>query len=604
MDNSLNEKINEIRQNSDIVDIVSRHINVVKKGRNYFAICPFHNDTNPSLSISKDKQIFKCFVCNESGNVFTFIQKYKKIPYMRAVKEVADIVGIEFKLTEQKQTEVINLKDKVLYNILKDAVMFYKNSLASNQQAYEYCEARSLNNKILEDYNIGYSPDFDKLINYLIAKGYSKEDIYRSGIAIENNGELKDRFAYRLVFPITDINGNIVAFSGRIIDKSDMAKYVNSPETDIFIKGNTLYNYSNALPYIKKEKKMYVCEGFMDCIALSKVGINNAVALMGTAFTKEHLKIFKYLGVKIVLTLDGDNPGNINANKLANELLDLDVDVNVIPSYKDVKDIDEYLVKYGDISLIEHLNSQEMPAFDFNFYIASKLEALENNENKKKFLKRMCMKISKMSLEDIDIYSNKLHKELGFSLTTINSLINSFKNDNKESVISDVKKYAKLTKYQDLQVRVLSQMLDAPEAIEIFVNSLVFLQNESYRKIALLIGEYYKENQENFMMEHLIADLFTKVSTEFSDDEELIKTLTFIDNSKDRYPKYNKDSFNDLLYEISEIAPLEEKLEQINEEIKFANSTMEMNDFIRSALSIKHLIAEKRAKKGGTENGK
>ena len=147
-------------------------------------------------------------------------------------------------------------------------------------------------------------------------------------------------------------------------------------------------------------------------------------------------------------------------------------------------------------------------------------------------------------------------------------------------------------------------MLDAPEAIEIFVNSLVFLQNESYRKIALLIGEYYKENQENFMMEHLIADLFTKVSTEFSDDEELIKTLTFIDNSKDRYPKYNKDSFNDLLFEISEIAPLEEKLEQINEEIKFANSTIEMNDFIRSALSIKHLIAEKRAKKGGTENGK
>lgn len=595
MDNSINEKINEIRQHSDIVDVVSRHINVVKKGRNYFAICPFHNDTNPSLSISRDKQIFKCFVCNEAGNVFTFIQKYKKIPYMRAVKEVADIVGIEFKLTEQKQTEVINIKVKVLYDILKDALMFYKNSLASSQKAYEYCEARNLSAKILDDFNVGYSPDFDKLINYLLSKGYSKEDIFKSGIAIENNGELKDRFAHRLVFPITDINGNVVAFSGRIIEESDMAKYVNSPETEVFIKGNTLYNYANALPHIKKEKKMYICEGFMDCIALSKAGIYNAVALMGTAFTKEHLKIFKYLGVEIILTLDADDPGNINANKLANELMDLDVKVSVIPSYKDVKDIDEYLVKYGDLSLVEHLANSTISAFDFNFYVASKLNELENNENKKKFLKKMCQKIAKMSPEDIDLYSNKLHKELGFSLTTINSLINNYKQDD-ETVISNVKKYKKLTKYQDLQLRVLSQMLDSPEAIAIFTESLIYLQNESYRKIAMLIAEYYKENIENFNMEYLVADLFTKVSTDFAEDEELMKTLAFIDNSKDKYPSYNKDSFNDLLYEIAEIAPLEERLEQINEEIKFANSTREMNDYIRNALALKQLIAEKRNK--------
>ena len=599
MDNSLNEKINEIRQQADIVDIVSRHINVVKKGRNFFAICPFHNDTNPSLSISKDKQIFKCFVCNEAGNVFTFLQKYKKIPYMKAVKEVADIVGIDFKFQEGKQTEVINIRHKVLYDILKDATLFYKNALFSNEEAYKYCESRNLSQDIIESFSIGYSPDYDKLINFLLAKGYKKEDIFNSGIAIEFEGKLKDRFANRLVFPITDLNGKVVAFSGRIIQQSDMAKYVNSPETEIFIKGNTLYNYSNALEYIKKEKKMYVCEGFMDCIALSKANIKNAVALMGTAFTKEHLKVFKYLGVEIILTLDGDNPGNINANKLANELLDLDVNVSVVPHYEDVKDIDEYLSKYGNESLINHLNTKLMAAFDFNFYVASKLDELENNENKKKFLKKMCSKIARMSMEDIDIYSNKLHNELGFSLTTIKTLINSYKQDNKEEVIQNVKKYKKLSKYQDLQLRVLSQMLDSPEAIEIFIDNLVYLQNESYRKIALMIGEYYKENKETFNMEHLIADLFTKVSTDFANDDELIKALTFIDDSKEKYPSYSKASFEDLLYEIQEIAPLEERLEQINEEIKFANSTMEKSDFIRNALALKQLIAEKKAKKMG-----
>ena len=318
MDNNTIEKINEIRQHADIVDIISRHISVTRKGKNFFAICPFHNDTNPSMSISKEKQIYKCFVCNAAGNVFTFLQKYKKMPYMQAVKEVADLVGIEFQLSNQKKDEVINLKDKTIYDILIDATTFYKNSLFASKNALDYCTNRKLDTQIIADFNIGYSPDFNKLPLYLENKGYKKEDIFRSGLVIDTDGELKDRFSNRLIFPLTDLNGKIVAFSGRIIEKSDMAKYVNSPETSIFTKGKTLYNYSNALPYIKQDKKMYICEGYMDCIALYRANVKNAVALMGTAFTNEHLKISEYLGVTIVLCLDGDNPGNLNANKLDN----------------------------------------------------------------------------------------------------------------------------------------------------------------------------------------------------------------------------------------------------------------------------------------------
>lgn len=599
MDNNLNEKINEIRQQADIVDIISRHINVVRKGKNHFAICPFHNDTNPSLSISKDKQIFKCFVCNEAGNVFTFIQKYKKIPYMRAVKEVADIVGIDFKLAEPKQTEVVNVKTKVLYDILKETTNFYKNALMSSQEALTYCKNRDLSPKVIDHFNIGYSPDFDKLINYLLSKGFKKEDIFRSGVAIENEGTLKDRFARRLIFPITDLNGNVVAFSGRLIEKSDMAKYVNSPETEVFVKGSTLYNYAAALSDIKKEKRIYVCEGFMDSIALWKASMPNTVALMGTAFTKEHLKVFKYLGVEVILTMDADDPGNINANKLANVLLDLEVNVKVVPSYKDVKDLDEYLVKYGADSLKTHLDESMMGAFDFNFYVASKLKELENNESKKKFLRKMCAKIAKMSDEDIDLYSNKLSKELNFSMSTINNLIKSYKDNENTSAIKEVKNYQKLSKYQDLQLRIISSMLDSPEAIEIFVDNLVYIENESYRKIALLIGEYYKENKDNFNMDYLIADLFTKVSTDFSNDDELIKTLSIVDSSKDKYPAYNKNSFENLLFEIQEIVPLENRIEQISEDLKYANTIEEKNKYILDAIALKKLIADKKAKRVG-----
>ena len=201
--------------------------------------------------------------------------------------------------------------------------------------------------------------------------------------------------------------------------------------------------------------------------------------------------------------------------------------------------------------------------------------------------------------KDIDIYSNKLHEELGFSMSTINTLVKSFKDSNSTNHIVAVKNYQKFNNYQDMQLRVLSSMLDSPEAIEMFIESFLFLENEAYRKISLLIGEYYRENKDSFNMEYMIADLFTKVSTDFGDDDEMIKTLSLIDNVKDNYPPYNKESFNDLLFELQEIIPLQNKYEQIMEEIKYANSTEEKNNYIRNALALKTLIKEKRSKKVG-----
>ena len=299
------EKINEIRKSVDIVDVISRYLNVVKKGRNYFAICPFHNDTNPSLSISREKQIYKCFVCGEGGNVITFIQKYKKISFIEALKEVALIGGIELQLDVKKSVSV-DPKKQVLYDLLEDATKYYQSALASSQLAQDYIQKRNLSDAVLHEFRIGYSLDADKLIKYLKSKQYREEDILRSGIAIETEqGELKDRFANRLIFPLQDLNGNIVGFSGRIIQKSDMAKYINSPETEIFIKGDTFYHYYAALNSIKKSKKVYLCEGFMDVIAYFKSTIPHAIALMGTAFTKNHLKALKYLGVEVTSDKDG-----------------------------------------------------------------------------------------------------------------------------------------------------------------------------------------------------------------------------------------------------------------------------------------------------------
>lgn len=597
MDNNTIEKINEIRQRADIVDVISRHIQVIRKGKSFTALCPFHNDNHPSLSISRDKQIFKCFVCNTGGNVFSFVSKFRHIPYMNAVKEVADLVGVEFTLNEPRKEQLIDTKKKVLFDIIKDATAFYKNSLVSNKEALDYATSRNLDQKILNDFNIGFSPDGDKLVSFLTLKGYSKNDIYRSGLVIENNGKLIDRFAGRLIFPLNDLEGNIVAFSGRLITKSDMAKYVNSPETEIFIKGNTLYNYHNAITEIKKEKHMYIVEGFMDCIAMYRSGILNCVALMGTAFTKEHLKLLKYLGVSITLCLDGDNPGISNANKLANELASLDVEVSIVPHYEDVKDLGEFFDKYGPEKLNEHIKNSQIGLLDFEFFVAKRVGNLDNNEEKKEFLRKMCKKISSFKDEDKDIYVNKLHDELKFSLTTIRGILNEYINAKSKDVIRGVKDYKKMTKKQELQIRVLSQMFDSPEAIQIFIDSLIMLEDDSYRRISLLIGEYYQENKDDFNIDNMIADLVTKIEAEQDDNESLKETLLLIDNQKEKYPPFKKNSFTDLLYEISEITPLEDELARIQEDIRFETDDQKKKELVARGLSLKESIKAKRNNK-------
>ena len=251
------------------------------------------------------------------------------------------------------------------------------------------------------------------------------------------------------------------------------------------------------------------------------------------------------------------------------------------------------------MALVKHLQNNAMDAFDFNFYLANKLKTLENNEDKKAFLRKMCQIIAKMDNEDKDIYINKIHDQLGFSLTTIKAAVDAFKTKEKIPIIKEVKEYQKINKYQDLQIRLLIQMLDSKEAIEIFIDNLVYLEDDAYRKIAFMISEYYKENKDNFDLNCLVADLFTKVSTDFNDDIKLKDALNLIDKNKDKYPQYNKESFKDLIYEITEIIPLEKKLKKISDEIKFADSIEKKTDYINQSIAIKRQLDEKIKKKNG-----
>ena len=242
-----NEEIFEIQRKINIVDVIRDYIPLTKKGKNYFGICPFHDDHNPSMSVSPDKQMYKCFVCGAAGNVFNFVKDYKNINYYEAVKEVANKVGISIDIGTYKPKEDIKFKDQ--YDIYDLSNKFYQNNLNTNlgKIARNYLTSRDINDDIIKRFQIGLSFSDNKLTDLLLKKGYSKDLLVKSGIAVINNeGKVNDIYRNRIMFPLWDTNGKVIGFSGRIYEGKDQSKYINTMETDIFKKGSLLYNYENA----------------------------------------------------------------------------------------------------------------------------------------------------------------------------------------------------------------------------------------------------------------------------------------------------------------------------------------------------------------------
>ena len=267
-----NEIINEIRNKTDIVEVVSRYVNLTKTGKNYIGVCPFHDDHSPSMSVSPEKQIYTCFSCGASGNVFTFVSDFEKISFSEAVKLLGEKVGINV-----SNDIKVNTKRDEYFDIYDLASKFYQNSLNSSlgKNAIEYLENRHLDKETIKKFGIGLSIQKVSLTKYLTNKKYSLDKLIDIGLTNDNGNDI---FVSRIMFPIWGLSGNVVAFSGRIYNTKDNSKYINTKETDNFKKGKILYNYHIAKEYLKKNDTVIIMEGQMDVIRASTVGINNCIA--------------------------------------------------------------------------------------------------------------------------------------------------------------------------------------------------------------------------------------------------------------------------------------------------------------------------------------
>lgn len=554
--------IEDVLKNCDIVEVISSRIKVEKHGRSYKAICPFHDDSNPSLSISKEKQIFKCFSCNESGNAITFIQKFDKVSFFEAMKRCAEICGFKDERLEKKEIKKkLDPYIETLYNCLNDITAFYKTSLYSSEsgkKALEYLYNRGLNDDIIRQFDIGYSQENSQnTINFLKAKGYSIKTIERTGIGTINSKTMtiKDNNASRVIFPLKDYSGQVVGFSARkIVADDNLPKYVNTPTTDIFDKGKILYNFDKAKIDAKRNQCLYLLEGFMDVIALARVKINNAVALMGTALTKDHALEFKKLNVKVILCLDLDDPGQNNTLRCLKILDENQIDYSLVNN--DVtfseKDCDEILKNHGSDFLNNYLKDTiDKGTWLINYY-SKKLDLTKLNDKKKLINIIINEAIKNSNLYDVDFYFTKLSKLTGFDKSVFYShysqLVNAKNKNQSANKVKTEIPYVNVkehdNKYLLLQRKIIYYMLENTDAIRLFKEKNVFLKNTDLRQIAKELCNFFDSNLDLKKIDVNLFLNYIDLNDSIADKKEkksIISDIAF--NKKMLMAPYTKEEF-------------------------------------------------------------
>lgn len=528
MDNYLKEsEIKEIRNSVDIVDVISEYIPLTAKGKNFFGVCPFHADHSPSMSVSREKQIYRCFSCGASGNVITFLMNYENINFVEALKKLADKAGITISLGNVKQK---TNKNKELYDIYETSQKIYQNNLNSELgiKAKEYLKNREITNEIIKEFGIGLAIKDSKLItNMLLKKGYKEKDLINSGLVGDNEKGLHDIYYNRIMFPLYDLNGNIVGYSGRIYDSLDTAKYVNTKETPIFKKGELLYNYHRAKEEARKTGKIIVMEGFMDVIAAYKVGIKNVVATMGTAVTENQANLIKRMAKEVILCFDGDDAGAKATFSCSEELGKLNVIPKVVRLEENL-DPDEYIKKYGN-SFLDKINNP-ISIMDFKLKYLKKDLNLTDQVEYSKYINNVLNEVNKTDdviLKELTLQKLSTESNLGLDILRekLENMNEQTKETPKEVVIQNKQTTAALKAEQSL----MYYLINSKEVVTIFNNNKVFLQTSRYRKLALEIIAISKTSDIK------VADLLS----EFINDEEETNTINelLLLNLKEEYTK-------------------------------------------------------------------
>ena len=556
-----NDEFIKIRNSVNIVDVISSYINLEKKGKNYFGICPFHDDHTPSMSVSEEKQIFTCFVCGQSGNVFSFIKDYENISFLEAVNRVANIAGISL----SQKINVVKRYDKE-YRVYDLAVKYYKNNLKSNLgiKAKEYLLSRGINEDIINEFDIGVSFNDNNLSKLLLNKNCDEDMLVNIGL-VNKNENIYDIFRNRIMFPIHNSNGDAIGFSGRIYNNEVDSKYINTRETYIFKKGETLFNYHRASIHAKKLKQLILCEGQMDAIRIYSSGVKNVVATMGTALTREHINLIKKLNVSVVLNMDSDAAG-INAALVNGDLLkNANIDVSVV-KLTGSKDPDEYILKNG-IDKYKDAIKHAVSLFDFKMNYLKQNKNLNNADELSEYINNVITELNKSNDEILkSVTINKLSEDYNIDKDILESKI--IKKEVKEIRIE--KKLKKRKQNIRAVEEILYYMMNNVKYANIFTKELNYIPDKIYFDIEKDIQAYIILNntinmadfityEMNNNKDKLVREIINNHDSDIEiNDEEFSNYISIVN-------KWVKDTkINDLKMELKNVTDINRKKELID----------------------------------------
>ena len=526
------EILNEVRENSDIVEVISQYVHLKRSGRNYFGLCPFHNEKSPSFSVSPDKQIFHCFGCGVGGNVFTFISKIEGIGFKEAIENLADRAGIVLPKSENNEdSKKEELKSKV-YKVNNFTADYYHKRLydSKSKAGQEYVKQRKLTNETLESYNLGFSGNYDELYRVLKKEGFNDEEIFESGLVKKNEqGQYVDFYRDRFMIPMLDVRNRVIAFGGRVLGDAKRFKYLNSPENIVYSKGKHLFGLNVAKRY--EHKKLLIVEGYMDAISLHQRGITNVVAALGTALTTNQGWLLRKNAEQVILGFDADGAGQ-NAIMRAMEVMqNMGCDMRVL-QMTGAKDPDEFIIKYGS-ARFQKLMNEAISLLEFRVKVLEQSLDLEVASDKVKFLNEIAKLIAKIdNTIEQEIYIEKLSKGYNISKEAIFGQVNKLQYSNKAKLNNLEKAKPAVIHKREEKVNnnvpdevikrentIISILINNPENFQIIKNNMK-VEDFKYELNNRIVKALYQELEKEDSNINLVLDKM--------EDEEIKNHLTAI----------------------------------------------------------------------------
>ncbi len=561
----------EIRSANDIVDVISQYVSLKRSGRNFFGLCPFHKEKSPSFSVSADRQYFHCFGCHKGGDVFTFVSEIEKVSFKEALELLAERAKIPLPVSENAEfNKTQYLKDK-MYKVNAETTLFYHERLYKPlaKIAQDYVKQRKLDNNTLKAFKIGYSGEYNELYKYLKSKGFKDEEILSTGLVNKNDrGEYIDRFRKRLMFPIMDVSGRVIAFGGRKLDNNEkVAKYINSNENLVYSKKKNLF----ALNLAKQSdsKNIILVEGYMDAISLYQRGFNNVVASLGTALTEEQGRLLRRYCEQVILSYDSDGAGQEAIMRGLTILEDQGCDARVL-QMDGAKDPDEYVIKYGS-GRFKLLVENAISLVEFKIKMLKNKYNLENSNDKIRFLKEITKILSSVENKiEREIYIDKIAEQYNISKEAIYAEVNKATYNPKTAEKALIKPVVKKEKEVEISPAIIKR---ENMIIYLLINNF----RESYENIVTnIFADDFKLESNKLLFETILN----------SEVEESDKILQLISNIEDPEIQSHVSEILVTDYEINSVNKCIEDLVNTYNKERLTNRKMEIIQLLENSSSL------------------